>query len=161
MSSTRCQALVTALESAATEFEALLKEVGEARLTEPGVNGEWSVKDIVAHVTAWEERVVAWAEALAQGARPQPAPWPGDWSEEQVNAAIFESNQARPLADVLARWRQVYHSVGAAVQSMSDDELFDRKIEWLGDASFAEAIPGNSYEHLREHAGTIRTWLNA
>jgi hypothetical protein len=44
---------------------------------------------------------------------------------------------------------------------MSDQELFERKVEWLGNASFAEALPGNTYEHFRHHEQDIRAWLAA
>ncbi|MEA2510954.1 MAG: hypothetical protein QOJ59_441 [Thermomicrobiales bacterium] len=33
-------------------WEALLDDVGEARMDEPGVQGTWSVKEIAAHLTA-------------------------------------------------------------------------------------------------------------
>ena len=67
MGPTRREELVTLIENAQMEIEGLIELVGEAKLTEPGVTGEWSVKDILAHMTAWEERIAAWAEALNQG----------------------------------------------------------------------------------------------
>ncbi len=161
MSTTDRIQLASALESARTAIEGLLDEAGEARLTEPGVVGEWSVKDILAHVTAWEERIMAWAEALHQGTRPIPAPWPSGLSEEQVNTTIYQNNQARPLAEVLERWRQTHQKITETVQSMNDEELFQRKIDWLNGASFAEAIPGNSFEHIDSHANDMRAWLLA
>jgi hypothetical protein len=39
-------------------WEALISEVGENRVTEPGADGYWKVKDTVAHMTAYEEWVV-------------------------------------------------------------------------------------------------------
>lgn len=159
MPTTRREELIAVIENAQLDIEGLIEQVGEARLAEPGVTGEWSVKDILAHMTAWEERIVAWAEALLQGTRPKPAPWSRDWSEEQVNAAIFESNRDRPLADVLRRWRQTHQGVIAGIGALSEDVLFHQKVEWLGGGSFADAVPGNSYEHYRTHASEIRKWL--
>jgi hypothetical protein len=161
MTSTQRQELLAVFENAQAEFEALLEQVGEARLTEPGVTGSWSIKDIIAHVTAWEERPVAWLEALQQGTSPEPAPWPKGLDDDQTNALIYEANRDRSLADVLARWRQVSRSIAQAIRTLSEDDLFNRQIEWLGGNSLAEALPGNSYEHLNDHAALIREWLAA
>lgn len=159
MSSEQRSELVHVLQSAQGDFESLLDELGTPRLTDPGVVGDWSVKDILAHIAAWEERILVWAAALEQGTKPQPA-WPQDWSEEQVNQAIYEKNRERTLQDVLDQWRRVYQDLMQVIDGMSDEELFTRKVSWLGGGSFAEAIPGNSYEHLRHHEGDIRAWLN-
>jgi len=161
MNSTRRQELIATLEGAKAEIEALLSEAGEARLTTPGVTGPWSIKDLLAHMTAWEGRVVAWAEGIRQGTAPAPAPWPKGLDDDQVNAIIFERERERSLPEVLEDWRQTHRQLMEAVQAMSDDELFFQKAAWLGDAPFAEAIAGNSYEHQQEHAGQIRVWLDA
>jgi hypothetical protein len=151
MTDNRREQLLNKLESAKADFEKLIQEIGEEGLS----------KDILAHVTAWEERPVAWAEALARGDRPTPPSWPTGLSEDQLNDYLYKSNRQRPLEEVLARWRSVHQAVLDAIARMSDEELFDRKVDWLGDAAYAEAIAGNSYEHLRTHEGDIRTVLDS
>ncbi len=47
------------------EWEALLAEVGEARMLQPGVAGEWSVKDVIAHVMWGEREMVGVMQAHA------------------------------------------------------------------------------------------------
>ena len=46
--------LLDRLRTERAQWEALLTDIDEARMTQPGVEGEWSVKDIVAHVTFYE-----------------------------------------------------------------------------------------------------------
>ena len=44
-------------------------------MLEPGIEGNRSVKDIVAHMTAWEQRMIQWLDESAAGLAPQrPAP---------------------------------------------------------------------------------------
>lgn len=160
MDSAQREELVAALENSRTNMEGLLDKAGEDRLAQPGVTGEWSIKDILAHVTAWEERILAWAEALHQRTRPRPAPWPSGLSEEQVNAFIFEHNRARSLQEVLEHWRHVHQEIIYTVQSLSEEDLFGHKVDWLN-GSFADSVPGNSYEHLDQHANEIRSWIEA
>jgi hypothetical protein len=151
--------LVSALQSAGDELEALIKQVGEARLAEAGVSEAWSVRDILAHITAWQERILAWAVALDTNSQPTPAPWSRDWSEEKINEWIFENNQNRSPVEVLTRWREVQAAVLDFARTAAEADLFERKPEWLNGNSIADSMPGNSYEHIRQHAETIRTWL--
>jgi len=156
---TEREELIATLESAKAEVEALLAEAGEARLTISGVTGEWSIKDLLAHLTFWEERVVAWAEGIRQGRVPTPSGLSKDQTEDQENATIYEANRDRSLPDVLEGWRRTHREVIEHIRSMSEEELFQRKIEWLGEVPFAGALAGNSYEHQQEHAAQIRGWL--
>ena len=46
--------LLATLRAERARWEALLDEVGAARMTEPGVVGSWSMKDLTAHLTAYQ-----------------------------------------------------------------------------------------------------------
>lgn len=48
---------INTLKEARAEWEALLAQVDEDRMLQPGAAGKWSVKDIIAHVT-WGEREI-------------------------------------------------------------------------------------------------------
>ena len=65
-------AALAAVEREREWWESLLAEVGEARMTEPGTVGDWSFKDLVAHLFAWEAREMDRFEAALAG-RPDPA----------------------------------------------------------------------------------------
>jgi len=44
----------------------------EARWMEAGVCGHWSVKDLIAHLTHWEQRTLHWMEAGTPLTHPEP-----------------------------------------------------------------------------------------
>ncbi len=98
-------------------WEALLAEVGEPRMERPGVAGDWSVRDIVAHVTAYERGLVEWLEAASRG---ECLSFP-DLDHPDVdyrNAAILRENEGRPLEDILLESRRVFQRLlqrGASV----------------------------------------------
>ncbi len=46
------------LEQAWTELKESYAGLSDVQLMEPGVMDEWSVKDILAHVTTWEEEAL-------------------------------------------------------------------------------------------------------
>ena len=48
--------LLEAIEREREAWEALLAEVGEDRMLEAGPMGEWTFKDLVAHLNGWRAR---------------------------------------------------------------------------------------------------------
>ncbi len=89
-------------------------------MTEPGVEGEWSVKDIVAHITWGEREAIGVAQARALvGAEPWERP------QDERNRAVFEQNRHRDLGDVRADSGDVFARVVAALDTLAEDELND------------------------------------
>ena len=152
--------LLETMKTTQTDWQALLTEVGEARMTVAGVTGDWSVKDVIAHLTAWEKRTVARLTAVREGGVPQPAPWPPNLSEEKINAWIYEANRDRTLHDLLEDSRRVQDQIMKQLQSITNEELNSPgRFSWLDGNALAEYIPGNTYEHYQEHGELIRKWL--
>lgn len=148
-----------------TRWETLLAEVGEVQMTQPGVEGEWSVKDIIAHVTAYEEWIVVRLDSALRGETLQLETDQLDL--DQRNAWIFEENRNRPLHDVLAKSRQVFQQLLALVQALSDEDLSDpHRLEPLLDPVWTDGLPvwkcivADSYEHYGQHIPSIRAWLD-
>ena len=50
--------LLKRLDKAWSDFQETHAGLSEAQLTMPGVTGKWSVRDILAHVTTWEEEAL-------------------------------------------------------------------------------------------------------
>ncbi len=153
--------LINTLRVERTAWDALLKQVGEERMTIPGVVGDWTIKDIVAHITAWQRRPLEWLEAALRGDKPTPAPWPSSLAgDDPINAWIFDANRNRPLKEVLAESRQVHDQMMTGIESISEQDLNDpARFSWLKGNSLADSIPGNSYEHYQHHASDIHAWL--
>jgi hypothetical protein len=146
--------LLDLIQTARADWEALLACIPQAWMTEPGVAGEWSIKDIVAHIT-WGEREslgVAQAHAVIGSEL---------WrlSEDERNAVAFEQNRHRDLADVLADSGQTFHRYVEAVGALSEEELNEPN-------RFAEMPEGwrvwrilFAPGHYQERADGIRVWL--
>src|SRR6187401_233768 len=94
--------LVKWLEGENNKWNAYMDEIGEARMNQPGVNGAWSFKDVLAHLTGWNHRLV---DRLRAAQRGEPDP-PSDWNvptedEDAVNAWIYEQNRNKSVRQVL------------------------------------------------------------
>jgi len=152
--------LVDVMKTERTNWEALLAEVGAARLAEPGVEGDWSIKDIVAHLAHYEHAVVNWLTALLNGEPKPPSEFAG-LSLDERNALIYERNRARSLADVLADSERAFKRSIDVVQRLRDEQLHDLTFtrRFGADYSAHDLIEGDTYGHYREHIAAVRAWL--
>src|SRR5262245_138168 len=121
------------------DLERLVAEVGPARMEVPNLVGEWSLKEIVAHLTAWRWWTVARMEAAVQGTAPVP-PWSDEFDEERegdvdrINRWFHEVSRDLPVADILRDSRATLDRLEAAIQALSDAELFaPGRYSWLGE----------------------------
>ncbi|MFL5726448.1 MAG: ClbS/DfsB family four-helix bundle protein [Chloroflexota bacterium] len=111
------------------------------------IDDEWTRKDVVAHIGAWERRFVELLERLRRGE------WPEDAVEtDQLNARFFENDRDRPVPDVLQRETADWDRFIEAIEGMTDDELFDpRHFGWTQGDPLVGWVTGNASEHIDEH----------
>ena len=156
--------ILAAIDRDREAWETLLVEVGEARMLEPGPMGDWSFKDLVAHITGWRARSLQRLEAAAHG-QPQPDPmWPADrQSDDEINDWMHEANQDRLLGEVIGESRESYARLAEIVQMLPDDALASPDaFPWLeGQALGDTIVSGAFFAHLHEeHMPEIRRWLS-
>jgi hypothetical protein len=155
--------ILEAIEREREAWENLLAEVGEARMIEPGAMGEWTFKDLVAHITGWRARSLRRLEAAALG-QPEPeAPWPASMTtDDEINDWIHEQNRDRLLGEVIGESRESYARLAEIVQMLPDEALTDpRRFPWMEGSSIADAIIGGGFfSHFHEeHEPDLRRWL--
>jgi uncharacterized protein (TIGR03083 family) len=140
------------------EWEALLARVEPARLDEPGVAGDWSVKDVVAHIAWYEREMVGLAgrRSLA-GASPL---W--EIETDRRNALLRDEQRGRAPDVVLAEAREVHAEAVAALDTLTDADLAEpgRFAGMPADWVPWQVIAGNTYAHYRAHAPALRAWLD-
>jgi len=143
------------------QFDALVARVGEARMTEPALEDGWSVKDVLAHISAWEKICLA----LVRNNRPFQAPPPGESgpSTDVINQKIYEESRGKRLDDIVAEARRSYADLLALVEGLSEDALtavLGAGQEGTGGSPPVwQLISGNSDDHYREHSAQIERWL--
>jgi len=152
--------LLEVMRTARSDWETLLGDVGEARLTEPGVEGDWSIKDIVAHITYYERWIADCLEAIQRG-DPLPQSEYKGISIDERNALIYEHNRTQSLADVLRDSQISFQRSIESVQGLHDKDLYDLEftraygVDW----TVHDLIEGDTYEHYQDHITSVRAWL--
>ena len=106
-------------------LEQLLATLTPEQMVQPGIVGEWSVKDVLAHLTEWQQMVWGWYHAGLAGDSPS-LPAPGfKWNElPALNQVIYEKYRDQSLADVLDRFQASYRQITVWVESLSEEDLF-------------------------------------
>jgi uncharacterized protein (TIGR03083 family) len=149
--------MLDALRRERAAWEALLAQVPPQRLAEPGVDGDWSVKDVVAHIAFFEWEMVRLLETRSLAGASDLWGLPTD----ARNAAIYQQVRDRPLDAVLANSKQAYVRLLTAVGGLPDSALRDPTAfegmppDWVP----LDIIAQNSTEHYAAHAQDIRAWL--
>ena len=64
------QQLLKQLDKRWTAFKESYAGLSDSQMTLSGISGNWSVKDIIAHVTWWEEEVLKHLPLIIRGSRP-------------------------------------------------------------------------------------------
>ena len=148
-----------------SDWEALLTEAGAARMTLPGAAGFWCLKDIVAHVSAYEQWLVDLFAAVKCGELPPPSVL-NDPDLDMRNAVMYAANKDTPVDQVRADSRAVFARLVAALEDLPEEQLVNEKdTAWYIEPFWKEALPvweavaGDSYGHYHEHIPSIRAWL--
>ena len=71
--------LVDRLQFERDSFEEILARLSTEQMARLRIDDQWTVKDIVAHITAWEIELLNWLGMAAEGDSPD-IPRPGEWS---------------------------------------------------------------------------------
>ena len=154
--------VLNTIQSAHANLEELLTPLSESQLCTPTLEGQRSIKDILAHLGAWERLCGGWIGALLSSETPDIP----DEDENTINERIFQENRNRPLHEVQedfhAAYQQFLRQVQALFQILPEEDLNDpNRFSWLEGRSLLALIAGNSYDHYQEHAEQIRAWLRA
>jgi uncharacterized damage-inducible protein DinB len=146
---------IEALRSGRKQWDDLLAQIDESRMTEPMEEGGWSVKDTIIHMTWNEREMIDFCQ--------QHALISDLWNVEQDerNARPVEEKRNVPLSEILAESQLVYAQFFEAVQTLSDEDLNDasRFRGLLGGCAPWELIAGCSFDHYPGHIAVIRRWL--
>jgi hypothetical protein len=154
--------LLKALDNEREQFLDLIDDLSEDEMLAPGVTGEWSIKDILSHLTRWEAELVKLLWQASRGQEPSGETLRGLTGEgdDQINARWQAELSGRPLEDVLEDFHAVRTQTIRRVEAFKDADLTDpQRYRWLDGRPLWEWIEGDSFGHEAEHAQEVRAWL--
>jgi hypothetical protein len=142
--------LLKRLDTAWAAFIESYAGVPDSRLVEPGVMDNWSVKDILAHVTTWEEEALKHLPLIVEGGRP-PRYSMEYGGIDAFNAQMTEQKRGLSLADVRRQLDETHRRLVDFIRSAPEDQL-------ARETRFRRRLRLDTYGHYPKHAEAIREW---
>jgi hypothetical protein len=150
MAATTVERVVRRLEAAWAEFLDSYAGLADAQLVAPGATGAWSIKDVMAHVTIWEEEALKHLPLILAGGRP---PRYADvyGGIDAFNRQMVESRRGLSLAAVREQQAATHRRLVELVRSLPADQL-------TAAPRARRRLRLDTYGHYPLHTEVIRAW---
>jgi hypothetical protein len=143
--------LLARLDAAWQDFINSYAGLSDAQLLEPRVTGgAWSIRDLIAHVTIWEEETLKLLPEILQGRRL--ARYSTTYgSIDAFNHMAIQGTRGLSLSQVLKQQQASHRRLLDLLQTVSEDEF-------ATDTRFRRRLRLDTYGHYSLHAKDIRAW---
>jgi hypothetical protein len=151
------------LQHLATERSHLIAAIAglsEEQICRPGTMERQSIKDLLAHITFWDEVAIANLELMLNGRSDDIVRPAGDEETSAWNDRELQHRRDLSLAEVIGQLeskRQQFISL----MEQANDELLSSSIQirWNMETLLAhQLVAEDTYEHDKEHAADIAAW---
>ena len=146
----RQEIILSQIQDAWKELQDTLEAVPLERMEETGVEGPWSVKDLIGHISTWESEAIASVGRYLPRRDPGELAWEGNIDE--FNTRAVAGKRSAPLSDLLADLDDAHAGLLSFVEGVEEDALGVSEVE--------TRIRVDTFAHYAEHATAIRMWLN-
>jgi len=153
------QDVIERMKEERARFEVILSRVSPDDMEIGGVEGYWSVKDILAHITAWEQLTLDWLDDTENGIEPDMPPADG-WENytQGFNRGAYTAAKFRPVDMILADFNTVYYQLLERLESLSEDRRDPFWKAWPEREDPWEYMQEFS-DHYADHGPVIQEWL--
>jgi len=129
------------------ELLSLVQRVPRRHMEEPGAVGIWSVKDLLGHITTWEEECIKAITRHLEGKRPVRY-----GSIDAFNARQAAAKKDLPLVDIVERLHEGHARLVSFLKGLPE-ECFDSR------TTTRKRMRLDVYAHYQLHAEDLARWL--
>jgi hypothetical protein len=138
------------MEKAWRAFQDSYGGLSDSEMMESGVTKTWSVRDILVHVTSWEQETLKHLPLILKGGRP-PLYSAAYGGINAFNAQMTALKKHLSLSEVLREQSSTHSQVVAFVESTPDDKI-------RNDTRFRRRLRLDTYGHYPKHTEAIQNW---
>lgn len=145
--------LIRRLEEARGKIEAMLPRVNPDKEIYPG----WTLHHFLAHMTGWDDAVIASLRAHAGSQEPGT---PAARGINYYNAQTIETRETIDLEKVKLEWNQTRTTLKDTLRSMPEEKFRETiVVPWGGSSSVTELIEVFIHHEAEEHRPDLEEWL--
>jgi hypothetical protein len=140
----------------------LVESIPRGRYRERGVWGDgWTVNDLLAHLTEWEQMFLAWYRAGRGGGKPEmPAPGYGWRQTPALNQAIWRKHRRDSADRVRSRFDASYREILSLARRLTEAQLLEPgAYAWTGKVPLSAYLAPNTSSHYRTATKILKRWL--
>ncbi len=159
------QQLLASLTEEFHRWGQLLANLSEEQIVAPNFRFNRTVKDIVAHLTAWQALSIARLQAALLEREPEFHRWPQSLDPEsktdleRINDWIYDTYLDHSWANVFRDWKEGYLLFLELAEAVPEKDLFiTGRYSWLGNYPLSEVLIG-SFQHHQEHFEPVQEWF--
>jgi len=142
--------LLKRLDTAWRAFQESYAGLPEARLLELGVAKAWSVRDILAHVSTWEEEALKYLPSILKGEKlPRYSAMYG--GIDAFNAQMTAQKAKLSLSEVLEQLNDTHSRLIDLIEKTPEDQF-------RTETRFRRRVRLDTYSHYPKHTEAIRKW---
>jgi len=150
--------LISALTTGRAELLTAIEDIPQQEMTIPGIVGQWSLKDMLVHLTRWEAELVKLLWQAKQGTTPTTIHFTPE-TVDQVNERWYQQSSSRSMDVVWDDFLKVREQTIRRVDGFGEQELNDVDYyPWLDSSPLWKWIADDSFGHEAEHIEDIRAW---
>lgn len=154
------------IEQAQTNWDKLQTQIESLsidEIIEAGTVGDWSVKDVLAHLMEWQQMTLSWHRAGQGGETPITPSEQFTWKEiPALNQTIFEKYQDAELDDIKQRLASSHQETMQEIQQLSNEELFTPKVyKWTKTTTLGSYLTSATSSHYDWAIKHIRRGIKA
>ena len=159
------QALLDEIARERTALDETLALLAPRQMTKPGVTrGGWAVKDVLAHLVAWQQLNLGWYEAGMRGEKPA-IPAPGYTLRElpRLNQMLYRKHHRRSLKAIQADYATYHQRVVDLICTLSEADLVTLgRFNWTGPSwTLSDYLRASTAAHYLWARTRIRRWWRA
>ena len=152
------QEILSSLEQSRSSFLQAVEGLSDQDLAAPGVNADWSIQDILFHLTMWEAELVKLLWQAAQGEKPTTVHF-SETSVDDINLAWLAQGRMRTLDSLWEDFHAVRKQTMRRVNELQEKDLEDpARYAWLDEIPLSTWIAQDTFEHEPQHIEQIRIW---
>jgi hypothetical protein len=152
--------LLTELNDVHRDLLTQVQDFSQADFAQAGVMGNWTAKDMFAHLAFWNWEAKRAIELALTGERP--APWlVGESEIEQANSREQQARRDVPLHNVMDDFRRSHKSVAALIERTPEQALAAEGPHRTaaGKATNALWVAQGLIAHYREHTQWLEEFV--
>lgn len=153
--------LIESIESEHRRFVELLGSIPVDRYLEEDVWGDgWNIRDLLAHLTEWEQMFLSWYRVGLEGRHPEMPAKGYKWNQTPaLNQAIWEKYCRKPVDVVLADFATSFQEIFSLAQELSSMELLTPgHFTWTGRNPLTTYLGANTTSHYRTATKILKRW---